>query len=299
MKKSRHIITIALIVALILVGMAVKINHYNENSLVIRVGKVVRVVKDDGPFLIIPFFETVQAEYMGDQMYDLPSSFVITADKKQMIADAYSVWSVTDPLTFYQKVKNSKTAENRLDPSIYNSMKNIISSSDQQTAIGDETLGERIRTNIKMADEYGLAVTKVEMKLLDLPKDNKQGVFQRMISERRVIEAQYIAEGDKSYKTKTASVDSQVRQIESNAQVEAAKIEAEGESQYFQILANAYSSTPERMEFYNYLIELQALEDSFQSGTIILTEDSPFYSALNLDLKTKILGIELATEKTE
>ena len=282
MKKSRIIFTILFLFVFILLGACVRINPYNHHSLVFFMGKFEREVKKEGPFLVPPLLWSVQQEYLGDQMYDLPPSDVITADKKSMTADSYAVWHITDALDFYQNVKNTATAENRLNVSIYNSMKNVISSSTQNDAISDTMLGMRIRNNLKMGDnKYGLEVSNIEMKHLDLPKDNKEGVFQRMKSERQVIEAQYLAEGEKSYKTKTATVDSKVRQIESNAQVQAAKIEAEAEAEYFRILAEAYSSSPERTEFYNYLLQLQALEDSFQSGTLILNQDSPFYGVLN------------------
>lgn len=217
-------------------------------------------------------------------MYDLPNSDVITSDKKSMTADAYSVWHVTDPLVFYQSVASESVAESRLNVAIYNAMKNLISASTQMDVIGgkDGTLGERIRDSIRIGDQYGLNISKVEMKLLDLPDENKSVVYSRMISERQVIEAQFKAEGEKVYKESKSETDSSVRQTLSNAQVEAAEIEAAAEAQYYQILADAYSSSPEREEFYKFLIELQALKESLKNGGMIfINETSPLYGIIN------------------
>ena len=286
MKKNIFTIIVETVILIVVVslGLSVQYNRPNESKLIMQFGQVVGVKSEEGPFLIVPFFQSVHNIYTGDNMYDLPLSDVITSDKKTMTADAYSVWNVTDPLVFYQSVASQPVAESRLNVAIYNSMKNLISASSQMDVIGgkDGSLGERIRDNIRIGNQYGIDISKVEMKLLDLPDENKSVVYSRMISERKVIEMQFQAEGEKVYNSKKAEIDSKVRQIVSDAEVKAALIEADAEAQYYQILADAYSSSQERKEFYQYLIQLEALKKSLKNGgTIVLDSSSPLYDVIN------------------
>ena len=130
-------------------------------------------------------------------------------------------------------------------------------------------------------DNYGITVSDVEMKLLDLPEDNKDSVYQRMISERNVISAQYTAEGKQQAKEITNQVDSTVRVMLSEAQTEAAQLEAEGDAQYYATLAEAYNSSDEARAFYQFIIGLDAVKTSLENGgTIVIDESSPLYSVI-------------------
>ena len=106
-------ISVVLLIVFLSTGLSIQYNCPNEAKLVLQFGQVVRVVSDEGPFLIVPFIQNCKSIYTGDNMYDLPNSDVITSDKKSMTADAYSVWHVTDPLVFYQSVASESVAESR------------------------------------------------------------------------------------------------------------------------------------------------------------------------------------------
>jgi membrane protease subunit HflC len=132
---------------------------------------------------------------------------------------------------------------------------------------------------------YGLAIYKSQIKALDLPDDNKDAVYERMISERQNIAASYKAKGDSQAQKIRNDTDRQVTIMKANAKKQAAITEAEGEAQYMQTLAEAYN-TPEKAEFYNYIRSLDALKASMNGTgekTIILDKDSElariFYGA--------------------
>ena len=75
-----------------------------------------------------PFIESESKVYTGDYLYDIPTSDVITSDKKSMIADDYLIWSVTDPLKYYQTLGAIRgRAEERIEAAVFNATKNIIS----------------------------------------------------------------------------------------------------------------------------------------------------------------------------
>ena len=230
----------------------------NEFGLIKQFGKVVETKQDAGLHFKKPFIQSVMNLPKDEQLYDLASSDVITSDKKSMIADCYVVWQIIDPLKYYQTLKSTSNAESRIDILVYNSMKNVISSTTQDEVIRgkDGTLSVKVMESLSgnSIEQYGISINLVEMKLLDLPEDNKGAVYSRMISERNKIAAQYTAEG------------------ESDAQKEAKKIIAEGEAEYMKIIQDAYNS-PERNEFYQFLRGLEATKASLTQGTMVIIDD--------------------------
>lgn len=282
--KSKIAIRIVLIVAIIIVTSMFYVVKPNESGLVKQFGKVVNSQMTPGLYVKIPLIQDVTYTNTGERLYDLEKSDVITADKKNMIADCYCIWSVTDPLKFYQTLANSsKTAESRIDVSVYNAMKNEISSTKQDDVISgkDGTLNSAIMEKIDGMESYGININDVEMKQLDLPEDNKDSVYERMISERDVISTQYEAEGNRQATEITNKVDSQVRVMLSEANTQAASLEAEGESEYYRILSEAYNSSDDAREFYQFIIGLNSLKESLKNGgTIVIDETSPLYEVI-------------------
>ena len=155
-------------------------------------------------------------------------------------------------------------------------MKNVISATTQDDVIQgkDGTISLKIMENLSdnSIEQYGISINLVEMKLLDLTVDNKGAVYNRMISERNKIEAQYTAEGESEAQQIRNDVDYQVRIVLSNAQKEAKTIIAEGEAEYMKIIQDAYNS-PDRKEFYQFLRGLEATKTSLSEGTMIIIDD--------------------------
>ena len=286
--NKKLIAKIAILVIVILATITVSTSMYtletNETALVRQLGRIVDQKSEPGLYFKIPFVQSITRVDTSEQMYDLAKSDVITSDKKTMIADCYTTWRVTDPLKFYQTLKASVgTAESRLDVVVYNAMKNVISSTKQDDIISgkDGSLDLAIMAQIDDMQEYGIEVMEVEMKLLDLPEDNKNSVYERMISERNVISAQYTAEGNQEATEINNSVDSRVRIMLSDAKTEAAKLEAEGNAEYYRILADAYNSSDSAREFYQYIIGINSLRESLANGgTIVIDENSPLYEII-------------------
>ena len=285
MKTSYKIaIRLVAILAIFLVSNMFYVLEPNESALVKQFGRVVSEQSSPGVYFKVPFIQTVTYTNMAEHLYDLEASDVITSDKKTMIADCYAIWRVTDPLKFYQSLaSSSKTAESRIDVAVYNAMKNVISSTPQTEVINgkDGSLNATILENVNGIDSYGINVNDVEVKLLDLPEDNKQSVYDRMISERNVISARYTAEGQQQAKEITNDVESTVRVMLSDANTRAAELEAEGDAEYYKILAEAYNGSEDARSFYEFIIGLNALKNSLvEGGTIVIDENNPLYSVI-------------------
>jgi modulator of FtsH protease HflC len=282
MKKR---ITGVLILLLILAGIitlfsATIVTKENQYTLVKRFGKIERVNKEAGLSFRTPFIETVDTLPKNIQFYDMEESDVITMDKKTMVADSYVLWRIENPILFAQTLNSSvAAAEGRIDSIVYNAIKSEISSLSQADVISgrDGELNEAFMENIGSSmNQYGIELISVETKHLDLPGDNKNAVFERMISERGQIAATYTAEGESEAQKIRNTTDKEVAISVSNAEAEAAKIIAEGESEYMRILSEAYS-TESKSEFYTFIRSLDAARASLsgENKTLILSKDSP------------------------
>ncbi|HHU71784.1 MAG TPA: protease modulator HflC [Clostridiales bacterium] len=266
--------------ALIILSMSLVVTKENEYTLIKKFNKIERVNDNPGLSFKVPIIEEVDVLPKSIQFYDMPESDVITMDKKTMVADSYVLWEIVDPIVFAQSVNSSiALAESRIDTIVYNSMKNVISSLSQNQVISgrDGELDEAYMESIgNTMDNYGIRLISVETKHLDLPSDNKNAVFERMISERAQMAATYTAEGESEAQIIRNSTDREVDISISNAKKESAKIVAEGEAEYMRILSDAYSD-PARSEFYTFIRSLEAAKSSLvgQEKTLILSQDSP------------------------
>jgi membrane protease subunit HflC len=307
-------IIIAALIFLLLNSMV--ITKENQFKLIRQFGRVERVLTQAGLSFKIPFVESVDTIPKELLIYDLPASDVITSDKKTMIVDSYVLWHVTDPLKFAQTLSGSvSNAEGRIDAIVYNATKNTISNmkqdevirsrdgkmtitveepdtevkgndlelSRQEEVVEITSLTEKIMEQIgHVEDQYGIELMAVEVKKLDLPDDNKQAVYARMISERENIAAQYTAEGKSEARMIENTTDKEVSIMLSDAQAKAEATVAEGEAEYMRILSDAYSD-PAKTDFYSFVRALDALKESVKGDnkTVILSEDSPIAQIFN------------------
>ncbi|MDD6102439.1 MAG: protease modulator HflC [Clostridiales bacterium] len=279
MKKS-VIIGIAAVIVLIGILGSFTITYDDEYKLIRRFGKIERVETESGIAFKIPFIEKADAIPKNIQLYDIAPSDVITMDKKTMVTDIYVLWHVTEPLKFAKNLNCSViNAEARINTAVYNSMKNVIGKMTQSEVImaRDGMLNDNIMKGIGSSiDQYGIELVSVETKRLDLPSDNKDAVYERMISERNQIAATYTAEGASESQIIKNNTDKDVSIMISNANAQAEKIIAEGEAEYMNTLKEAYSDAG-KAEFYSFVRSLDAAKASLkgENKTLILDKNSP------------------------
>lgn len=281
MKTARKIVLAVILLAAIIVGSSsIVITNEDEYSLIRQFGKIDHIVSEAGLSFKVPFIQTVDKLPKQTLIYDLLPSDVITSDKKTMICDSYILWTITDPLKFAQTLNGSiLNAETRLNTIVYNSTKNVISSTTQDDVISgrDGALSAAIINNIgNTLDQYGIRLLSFETKQLDLPNDNKAAVYERMISERDNIAATYTAEGSSEAQKIKNTTDKEVTVLLSEAEKNAEILIAEGEAEYMKILSAAYADES-KQEFYSFVRSLDALKITMQGDnkTVILSPDSP------------------------
>lgn len=289
-KRTKSIAGILLLIiflaAVIVLSNSLVVTKENEYSIIKRFDKIERIIESSGLSFKTPFVETVDKLPSAIQFYDMPPSDVITVDKKTMVADSYVLWSISNPTKFAQTLNSSLTlAESRINTTVYNAMKNVISSNTQNEVISgrDGKLNASFMEDIgDTMEQYGIHLITVENKHLDLPSDNKNAVFERMISERAQMAATYTAEGESEAQMIKNTTDKEIEISISNAQTDAARTIAEGEAEYMRILSDAYSDVS-KSEFYTFIRGLDAARASLAGAdkTLILSEDSPIAQIFN------------------
>lgn len=292
------------------------VTYENEYSVVTQFGQIKLIKDSPGLDFCIPFIQNVDKISKAKQFYDLPQSDVITSDKKTMIADAYVIWHVTDAKKFTQALNaNPATAEGRIDVIVYNAIKTTVSKMTQEELVisrddpidianaeaelddveikditADEETDGSADKNIQViaiskqllecvgdqCDVYGLTIDNVEIKVLDLPEENKDAVYERMITERNNIAAAYKAQGESEAKIIRNTTDKEVSIMKSEAEAEADKLIAEGEAEYMKILSDAYNDS-NKADFYLFTKSLDTAKSSLSNSknTLFLDESSP------------------------
>ena len=282
--KKKYIVLPCIALEMVLGISATVITKPGEYRVIKQFGKIVRVEQNDGSdngiSWKIPLIQTETAISSKIQLSDLPASDVMTSDKKSMISDCFVLWKISDPVKFIQKLSGSEqNAESRISSNVYNALKNVISSLSQEEVISGRDgelaslLTEKLGTNL---ESYGITIEKIETKMLDLPDENKDAVYNRMISERNNIAASYTAQGEQKAQEIKNDTNEQVTVLLAQAQKQADTIIAEGEAEYMKILSNAYNDES-KADFYSFVRQLDAVKATLAEGdnTIVLDKDSP------------------------
>lgn len=281
MKKTKPFIIIFVLICLwIVADSSTVVTYPNEFTVIKQFGKIVDVRETPGLSVKIPFIQKAEKIENEVLLYDLAVSDVMTKDKKSMIADCFVLWRISDPQKYTQTLSAQKSnAEYRIDNIVYNSLKNVISSLSQEEVISgrDGELALVIKNNIgDTLEQYGITLLAVETKSLDLPDENKEAVYERMISERNNIAATYKAEGEEEAKQISNNTKAEIIVMQSEADAQAEETVAKGEAEYMRILSEAYND-PDKADFYLFLRSLDAAKTTMTGNnkTLIIDETSP------------------------
>ena len=281
MKKTIIISVIALVLVIVAFSSVYTVKE-NEYACTFRFSEIVNTETEAGLHFKIPFIDSVKYFSKATQLYDIPPSAVITSDKQNMTVDCYILWNIEDPQQFYRALGTTSVAEERLDAITYTALKIALGNLKQSDIINMNDGGERndiyesITTTVnEQAKAYGIRVEDVKIKRFDLPDSNLNAVYTRMISERNQMAEKYAANGNFEASKIRNDVDKQVNIMVSNAEAQAALLEAEGEAEYMRLLAEAYNSQ-DKQEFYEFMLALDALKASLtgDNKTIILDKNS-------------------------
>ncbi|NWQ44622.1 protease modulator HflC [Bacillus sp. EB106-08-02-XG196] len=278
-------IAIFIIIVIVLLGVfllnliVVKEGQY---KVIRQFGEVVRIVKTPGLTYKVPFIQSVTTLPKYQMTYDVTEAEINTKDKKRMLIDNYAIWRIEDPKKMITNARTVEKAESRMEEFIYSVVRSELGQLNYDEIINDEkssrgSLNDRITDKVNDLlgnDHYGIVVTDVRMKRTDLPSENEQSVFTRMISERESKAQEYLSMGDAEKNRIEADTDREVKELLSKAKAEAEAIRADGEAEAARIYNQAFSKDP---AFYSMFRTLESYKKTINDETVIvLPSDSPY-----------------------
>ncbi|MER2128977.1 protease modulator HflC [Solibacillus sp. FSL H8-0523] len=281
---SATIITVVF-AALILVFANLYVVKENEYKVVRQFGEVVKYETKPGLHMKIPFIQSITTLPRNLMTHDMTEEEISTGDKKRIIIDNYTVWRVTDPKALISNAGQLLNAESRMEEYIYSALRaefgqtnydNIIKEESASRGNINDRVTERVNELITEA-KLGIEVVDVRIRRTDLPQENEQSVYTRMVSERQSIAQTYLSEGDARKRTEEAQTDQEVQVILATANKEAAVIRSEGESQAAKIYNDAYSKDP---EFYSLFRTLESYKKTIGDETVIIIPANSPYARL-------------------
>lgn len=285
--ESKAMIRIAIIVVVIAAIIATIITNLfiveqGQYKVVRQFGEVVRIEDEPGLSYTLPFIQSYTVLPKYQMVYDIPPAEINTRDKKRMLVDNYAVWKIDDPRLMISNARTIQNAESIMANVIFSVIRAELGQLDYDEIINDEkssrgSFNERVRDRVNSTlerDNYGISLTDIRMKRTDLPEENEQAIFRRMISERKSTAQDYLSQGDAEANRIRANTDREVQEILAKANADANEIMGEGEQEAARIYNESFSRDP---EFYTLYRTLQSYEKTIDGETVIvLPANSPY-----------------------
>ena len=272
------IIGVIIVVAGFTVSGALFTVHQTQQALILQFGNPIRVIKEPGLHVKVPFVQN--AEFYDARILDLdpPAQEVILADQKRVNVDAFARYRIKDPLEYR---KRAQTDANFRD--VFGSRLNAaIRAGIGKILLGDMLTEKRaqvmtiIASQMKaFAPEFGVEVVDVRIGRTDLPDATAQSVYNRMRSDRVAHAAQLRAVGEEQKLRIQAVADRDRTVIIAEAQRQSQILRGQGEGERNSILGKAYGKDPEFFDFYR---SMEAYGEALGEGTtMVLSPDSEFF----------------------
>jgi membrane protease subunit HflC len=282
-KYTRFGIFLVILLALLIFIFAnLFIVREGEYKVVRQFGEVVRIIDKPGLSYKVPFIQSVTSLPKYQMTYDVKEAEINTKDKKRIIIDNYAVWKIVDPKLMISNARTTTNAESRMEEFIYSTVRSELGRLNYDEIINDEkssrgSLNDQITERVNELldkDKYGITVVDVRMKRTDLPEENEQSVYTRMISERESKAQEYLSRGDAEKNKIIAETDKTVQELLATAKADAETIRSEGEAEAAQIYNQSYAKSA---EFYSLFRTLESYKKTINGETVlVLPSDSPY-----------------------
>jgi membrane protease subunit HflC len=278
MKLAKFIIPIIIVLAIITYLSLFTVKEINQ-AIVLQFGNPKKVITTAGLQWKIPFVQNVVFLDRRILSLDPAPEEVIASDQKRLIVDAYSRFTIIDPLKFYISVGNEMVARSRLATIINSRIRNVLGKQSLATLLSEERGRQMaiIQEGVnEEAKKFGIEIIDVRIKRADLPQANSEAIYKRMQTEREREAKEFRARGAEMAVTITSTADRKVTIILANAKKKSEIMKGEGDGQRNKIFADAFGVDPEFFSFYR---AMQAYETALIGGdtSLILSPDSDFF----------------------
>jgi len=282
MNSKQLTAVIILLGAALLANMCAFIVDQREQVLVLQFGNPKVVIKKPGLHFKLPW-ESVTRFDNRLLVQDAPPNEVITMDKKSILVDAYTRWSIVDPLKVYQVAGTEVGVSSRMEDMVRGKIREVLGQHTLAEIVSggeDTTLRAKLMLSIRdkaeaSARDLGVLITDVRIKRADLPLENSEAVFQRMKAERNRIAKEYRSEGEEAAKEIRAEADKTRTVLIADAYKQSQILRGRADAESTRIYAAAHTRDP---AFYAFLRSLEAYKASIGPGTtLVISPESEFF----------------------
>jgi len=281
-------------------GTLLFIVHQYENVLITRFGKVVRTITTPGLKIKLPLLDVVHRFDKRILAWDGPPTECPTKDKLYLIVDCFARWRISDPLLYYNRLNDERSALSRLDDILGSETRTAVATHDlveiirvtkDRKPLRDEELEKNgtllpssipdielgrgeiekqitERTRQKIAD-FGIELLDERFKRSKYNPAVAQKIIERMSSERHQIAAKFRSEGRGEAANISGQKESDLASISSTATKNALEIEGKADAEAAAIYAAAFNS-PDAQELYSFLRSLDVMRAAFEKDTTVV-----------------------------
>jgi membrane protease subunit HflC len=301
MKQASLIVVILFVLLVVLVaGGAFYVINEAEQVVITMFGKPVGdPVTEPGLHLKLPFFH--KANYFDKRFleWDGAPNQITTRDKRFIWVDTYARWRITDPLKFFQRLRDERGAQSRLDDILDGETRStiakhelieVVRSTNREFATSVEITDEEETQQIKFGravleaevlqnasqrtSDLGIEILDFRFKRINYEEGVREEVYNRMISERQRIAEEYRSEGAGEAARINGEKDRELKSITSDAYRQSQEIRGRADAEAADIYARAYNRDP---EFYRFLKTMEVYQRTLDKDTLLLlTTDGEF-----------------------
>lgn len=308
MKKTSAGLGIIALLLLILMLNSFFIVDETQQAIVTQFGKPVGEPRTSpGVNFKLPFIQKVQFFDKRFLEWDGDANQVPTKDKKFIFVDTYARWEITNPLQFFIRLRDEKSAQSRLDDILDGETRNavaghelldIVRSTNRKPEIAEEIFEEMEvledisvgrdtieRLILKKANQrtsdLGIRILDFRFKRMNYVEEVRNRVYERMISERNRIADQFRSEGQGEARKIEGNKERDLAQIQSEALRQSNVIRGKADAEATSIYAAAYNRSAQSKDLYTFLKSMETLEKSLDDKTsIVISTNSELFKYL-------------------
>ncbi|MBZ0325223.1 MAG: protease modulator HflC [Alphaproteobacteria bacterium] len=250
-----------------------------DQAIVLQFGDPIRVIRDPGLHVKVPFVQNVVYYDKRVLEFDAPAESILGADQKRLIVDSFIRYRIADPLRFLQTVATEVSARARLSTFISGSSRRVFGNVTLSTVLSDERaeLMREIRSYLTaQATPLGIEIVDVRLRRVDLPEENSQAIYARMQSERERVAREARARGAEIGQRIRSRADRERTVILAEAQKESEILRGQGDALAVKIYADAYGKGREFFDFYRSLSAYRSALSN-KDTTLVLSPESEFF----------------------
>ena len=310
---NRQLVTLAVlgIVTYVLMSSIYTVSEV-EQMIITQFGKPVGApVTAAGLKVKVPFIQVVNPIDKRVLEWDGNPSDMPTKDKLYISVDLFARWRITDPLQYFLRLRDERSAQSRLDDILGSETRNavakhelieIIRTTKDRVPLRDALLTEAerdmgslvpIQKGRKQVEQeifaaaaekvqvFGIELLDIRFKRINYNESVRPKIYDRMISERRQIAERFLSEGNGEAARIRGNRVRDLNKIQSEAYRQVEEIRGLADAKATEIYARAYNQSPEAVAFYEFTRTMQSYKSIItEDTTLVLSTDSDLFKFL-------------------